>query len=58
MRVTGRRWCDILVYTHHGIHLERIMFDQQKWLQILSAAEYFFDNRIAPVLIHSNTSGG
>ena len=57
MGVTGRRWCDFLVYTRHGIHLERIMFDQQRWLQILSAAEYFFDNHIAPVLIHSNTSG-
>ena len=40
MGVTGR-WCDLLVYTRHGIHLERIMFDQQKWLQILDAAEYF-----------------
>ena len=41
MGVTGRRWCDVLVYTRHGIHLERIMFDQHKWLQILDAAEYF-----------------
>ena len=29
MGVTGRRWCEFLVYTRHGIHLERIMFDQQ-----------------------------
>ena len=41
MGVTGRRWCDFLVYTRHGIHLERIMFDQQRLLQILYAAEYF-----------------
>ena len=40
MGVTGR-WCDFLVYTRHGIHLEGIMFDQQRWLQILDAAEYF-----------------
>ena len=39
---TGRRWYEFLVYTRHGIHLERIMFDQQRWLQILYAAEYFY----------------
>ena len=57
MGVTGQRWCDFLIYTRHGIHLERIMFDQQRWLQILFAAEYFFINHIAPVLVHSNTRG-
>ena len=55
--ITGRRWCDFLVYTRHSIHLVRIMFDQQRWLQILCAAEYYFINHIAPVLVHSNTSG-
>ena len=34
MIVTGRRWCDFLVYTRYGIHLERIMFEQQRWLQL------------------------
>ena len=57
MGVTGRRWCDFLVYTRYGIHLERITFDQQRWLQILCEAEYSFINHIAPVLVHSNTSG-
>lgn len=57
MGVTGRRWCDFLAYTRHGIHLERIMFDRQRWLQILYAAECFFINHMAPVLVHSNTSG-
>ena len=33
------------------------MFDQQRWLQILCEAEYSFINHIAPVLVHSNTSG-
>ena len=57
MIVTGRRWCDFLVYTRYGIHLERIMFEQQRWLQFYVQAEYSFINQIAPVLVHSNTSG-
>jgi len=57
MGVTGSRWCDFLVYTRCGVRLERIMFDQQRWLQILCVTEYFFINHIAPVLVHNNTSG-
>ena len=53
MIVTGRRWCDLLVYSRYGIHLERIMFDQQRWLQILCAAEYSFIYHIATVLVQS-----
>ena len=57
MGVTGKRWCDFLVYTRHGVHLQRILFNQQRWLQILDAAEYFFHNHIAPELVHCITSG-
>ena len=58
MGVTGKRWCDFLVYTLHGVHLERIMFNQQGCrLQILDAAESSFNNHIAPELVHCNTSG-
>ena len=54
--VSGKRWCDFLVDTCHGVHLERITFNQQWWLKILDAAEYFFNNHIAPELVHCNTS--
>lgn len=52
MGVTEERWCEFSVYTRHGIHLEKIMFDQQRWLQILDAAEYLFINHIAQVLVN------
>ena len=51
MGVTGKRWCDFSVYTLHGVHLERIMFNQRGCrLQILDAAESSFNNHIAPEL--------
>lgn len=51
MGVTGKRWCDFSVYTIHGVHLERIMFNQRGCrLQILDAAESSFNNHIAPEL--------
>ena len=58
MGVTGKRWCDFLVYTLDSVHLERIMFNQRGCrLQILDAAESSFNNHIAPELVHCNTSG-
>ena len=50
MGVTGKRWCNFLVYTRDGVPLQRR-------LQILDAAEYFFHNHIAPELVHCITSG-
>lgn len=51
MGVTGRPWCDFFVYTRHGFHLERIMFDSNLWQQLVGAADYFFTNYVAPELL-------
>ena len=35
MAIGGREWCDFVVYTTKGIHIEIIHFDNQYWEKIL-----------------------
>ncbi|XP_078655658.1 uncharacterized protein LOC144902231 [Branchiostoma floridae x Branchiostoma belcheri] len=52
MGVTGRRWCDFYVYSKVGYHLERIHFKEDVWMGAVVAAEQFFNEYVAPELVH------
>ena len=34
MGLTGANWCDFVVYTKAGLHIERVRFDQEHWEQL------------------------
>lgn len=50
MGVTERKWCDLYVFTKHGQRCVRVFFDKDWWNDLLSSAEYFFDQYIVPEL--------
>lgn len=31
MAITGRKWCDLVIYTEKGISIERIRFSAEFW---------------------------
>ena len=48
--VTGRKWCDFVVWTPQGISIERIPFDQGFWEAMIPKLERFFDTAVLPEL--------
>lgn len=50
MYVTGRRYCDFLVWHPKGLHMERLIFDDALMVEELEKAENFFTLCIVPEL--------
>lgn len=48
MAVTGRNWCDFVIWTRKGISIERIPFDISLWKDILPKLSMFFRDCIVP----------
>ena len=47
-----RPWCDFVIYTCKGISVERILFDEDYWLnKLLPKLESFFDNCLGPEIV-------
>lgn len=51
MAILGRRYCDLFVYTSHGHHLERIVFDEEHWDLIKPNLLHFWQEYLAPELM-------
>ena len=56
MHVTGRQFCDFFVYTDHGHHLERVLYDDEFWQECFYYLTYFWKTFIAPELIYGKLS--
>jgi hypothetical protein len=54
MAATGKMWCDFFIFTRHGYYLERIDFNANHWKKLLGAAEFFFQNDMAPFLMNGD----
>lgn len=48
--------CDFFVFTTHGHHLERILFDQELWNTMVHRFEYYWLNWVAPELMTGELS--
>ena len=49
MAITGAKWCDYILYTIKGMHIERVLFNEQMWsASILPRVEHFYFNHFAP----------
>ena len=52
MAITERPWCDFVVYTKKGIHVERIDFDPEFWNdKLLPKLKDFYDSCLAPNIV-------
>ena len=51
MAITGRKWCDFVVYTEQDISVDRISFDLKFWKNLLQRLFSFYDNTLAPELV-------
>ena len=50
MGITGRTWCDFVVWTPKGISIERIDHDPTFWKNMIPKLQSFFDNALLPEL--------
>lgn len=48
--ITGRKWCDFVIWTLVGISIERIKFDLSFWENILPKLDAFWNKAILPEL--------
>jgi hypothetical protein len=46
--ITGRKWCDFLVWTLEGHSVERIEFDPCFWNECVQKLKHFFEQYIVP----------
>lgn len=58
MGVSGLMYCDLFIYTSHGFHLERIMFDTDFWIELLRRLRNFWQQHVRPELLEPELGGG
>ena len=52
LAITGRTWCDFVLYTKKGLSIENITFDEHFWNnKLLPALDGFYRNCIAPAIV-------
>ena len=52
LAITGRSWCDFLIYTKCGIAVETIHFNEKFWKEkLLPALVKFYENCVAPEIV-------
>lgn len=52
MAISGRLWCDFVVYTLKGLSVERINFDSSFWEnELLPKLILFYDNCVVPEIV-------
>ncbi|XP_052246982.1 uncharacterized protein LOC127855443 [Dreissena polymorpha] len=50
MAVSGRRWCDFVVWTCAGLSVERITFNNKLWMQMQARLDDFYIKSFIPEL--------
>ena len=51
LAVTDRQWCDLVVYTKHGLVVQRYTLDRAHWQQIRASLNAFFKDFMLPHLL-------
>lgn len=59
MAITGRKWCDFVVWTCSGTaSIQRVWFDQELWVDMLSKLSTFYVDAFLPELFSGRVSRG
>ncbi|KAK3106464.1 hypothetical protein FSP39_020531 [Pinctada imbricata] len=56
MAITGRKWCDLCVYTCNGTHVQRVHFDDTYFANVTRQLVHFFNKFIAVEYIQRKQS--
>ena len=52
MAITGRKWCDFVIYTLKRLSVERIYFNQAFWDgELLPKLTDFYENCVGPEIV-------
>jgi len=51
MALGERPWCNFLIYTQRGIHVQRIQFDEVFWSELLPKLISFYNNCVVPEIV-------
>ena len=52
MAITGAKWCDYILYTFKGMHVQRVFYNENFWSSdILPRVEHFYFNHFAPYVL-------
>ena len=52
LAITGRLWCDFIIYTAKDICVERILFDSEFWSSMEAKLVDFYINCVLPLIVH------
>lgn len=58
MGVSGRKWCDFVVWTLKGMSVERIMFDEAFWEKMVETLKSFYVNAVIPEIFSEHVKRG
>ena len=51
MRICGKLWCDYIVYVHNQIYVERVLFNESYWNDVIwPQVDNFLTHNLAPAL--------
>lgn len=52
MGLTGAKWCDFFVMSHHDCHLQRLYFDPDMWVDMKQKLDKFYFEHFLPCVIN------
>ena len=50
MAICARKWCDTFIFSHHGYHLERVVFDASFATEMLLIIQLFWESYVSPAI--------
>lgn len=51
MAITDRKWCDLAVWSAHGLYMKRLDFDSAFWEDTSRKLNLFYEQIVAPVIL-------
>ena len=54
MALCGVKWCDFVLYTNKGLHIERVPFDDTVWDPLQQKLEVLYMTKFLPILTEQN----
>lgn len=55
LALTGMDWCDFVVYTFKGMHIERIRFNKAFWNELYKKLSEFYFSKYVPYKLQAGT---
>ena len=56
LALSGCKWCDVIVYTLKGLVIDRVYFDQDHWVKLMSRINHFYFRHFLPTLAKGQTA--